>query len=63
MYIYIYVHIHICTTTGGRTADAASTAKPKKEQKRNPKDEAIKLFGELLRDKEWVKYANPPLPP
>jgi len=39
-----------------KSASSASTAAAAKPtQKRTPKEEAIKIFGELLRDKEWVR--------
>jgi hypothetical protein len=37
----------------GSSSTTAASTKPSK--KRSPKDEAIKIFGELLRDKEWVR--------
>jgi hypothetical protein len=38
---------------GSSSTTTAATTKPSK--RRSPKDEAIKIFGELLRDKEWVR--------
>jgi hypothetical protein len=40
---------------GSSKGKRPNAARPKPVQKRSPKDEAIKLFGELLRDKEFVR--------
>jgi len=45
----------VIPTAIGKKGSGSVTARAKPVQKRNAKDEAIKLFGELLRDKEWVR--------